>query len=127
MSTFIEINIIPFFFLAEFQEARDWVKNSLKFDINRDVNLFEVTIRVMGGLLSTYHLSGDSMFLEKAVNLIFVIIILALLHNFFYRLNWVIVCYPVFCHHQEFLILMQIYPHFQHIHLSGLQIVRQVR
>lgn len=33
------------------------------------MNLFEVTIRVMGGLLSAYHLSGDKMFVEKATDL----------------------------------------------------------
>jgi hypothetical protein len=32
----------------------------------KDVNLFETTIRVLGGLLSTYALSEDPMFLEKA-------------------------------------------------------------
>lgn len=42
----------------------------LKFDKNVEVNLFEVTIRVLGGLLSTYHLSGDKMFLTKAVRII---------------------------------------------------------
>lgn len=40
----------------------------LHFDVNRDVNLFEVTIRVLGGLLSIYHLSDDRMYLEKAVS-----------------------------------------------------------
>lgn len=40
----------------------------LSFDKNVDVNLFESTIRILGGLLSTYHLTGDSMFLEKAVS-----------------------------------------------------------
>ncbi|XP_049960338.1 endoplasmic reticulum mannosyl-oligosaccharide 1,2-alpha-mannosidase isoform X1 [Schistocerca serialis cubense] len=53
----------------EFAEARNWVAENLHFDINRDVNLFEVTIRVLGSLLSTYHLSGDKMFLDKAVDL----------------------------------------------------------
>ncbi|KAJ9599000.1 hypothetical protein L9F63_010523 [Diploptera punctata] len=53
----------------EFAEARDWVANSLHFDVNRDVNLFEVTIRVLGSLLSTYHLSEDRMFLDKAIDL----------------------------------------------------------
>ncbi|XP_016987331.1 endoplasmic reticulum mannosyl-oligosaccharide 1,2-alpha-mannosidase [Drosophila rhopaloa] len=53
----------------EFKEARDWVENSLRFDTKRDVNLFEVTIRVLGGLLSAYHLSGDTMFLAKAAEL----------------------------------------------------------
>ncbi|PSN41913.1 Endoplasmic reticulum mannosyl-oligosaccharide 1 [Blattella germanica] len=53
----------------EFTEAREWVANNLHFDVNRDVNLFEVTIRVLGSLLSTYHLSGDKMFLDKAIDL----------------------------------------------------------
>lgn len=56
------------FFTTEYAEARDWVDKHLHFDINRDVNLFEVTIRVLGGLLSIYHLSGDRMYLEKAVS-----------------------------------------------------------
>ena len=53
----------------EFKEARDWVENRLSFDIDKDVNLFETTIRVLGGLLSTYHLSSDDIFLEKAKDL----------------------------------------------------------
>lgn len=56
------------FYLSEFEEARIWVANDLVFDKNVDVNLFESTIRILGGLLSTYHLSGDSLFLEKAVS-----------------------------------------------------------
>ncbi|KAJ3603535.1 hypothetical protein NHX12_028280 [Muraenolepis orangiensis] len=50
----------------EFAEARAWVNSELSFNKNVDVNLFETTIRILGGLLSTYHLSGDQMFLEKA-------------------------------------------------------------
>lgn len=53
----------------EYDEARNWVDQYLRFDVNRDVNLFEVTIRVLGGLLSTYHLSGDKMYLDKALDL----------------------------------------------------------
>lgn len=52
----------------EFEEARNWVEKELKLDADRDINLFEVTIRVLGGLLSAYHLSGDKMFLTKAVS-----------------------------------------------------------
>lgn len=52
---------------SEFKEAREWVENNLVFTLNRDVNLFEVTIRVLGGLLAAYHLSGDKLFLYKAV------------------------------------------------------------
>ncbi len=54
--------------LTEFAEAREWVARELSFDKNVDVNLFESTIRILGGLLSTYHLTEDSMFLEKAVS-----------------------------------------------------------
>ncbi|XP_029625006.1 endoplasmic reticulum mannosyl-oligosaccharide 1,2-alpha-mannosidase [Salmo trutta] len=50
----------------EFEEARKWVETELSFSKNVDVNLFESTIRILGGLLSTYHLTGDEMFLEKA-------------------------------------------------------------
>ncbi|XP_034968786.2 endoplasmic reticulum mannosyl-oligosaccharide 1,2-alpha-mannosidase isoform X1 [Zootoca vivipara] len=50
----------------EFKEARKWVATDLNFNKNVDVNLFESAIRILGGLLSTYHLSGDSLFLEKA-------------------------------------------------------------
>lgn len=44
----------------EFQEARNWVDTSLRLDPDMDVNLFETTIRVLGGLLAAFHLSaGD--------------------------------------------------------------------
>ena len=52
---------------TEFSEARDWVAKELKVAQDRKVNFFETTIRVLGGLLSAYHLSKDSIFLEKAV------------------------------------------------------------
>ncbi|KAL7391187.1 hypothetical protein ABVT39_005664 [Epinephelus coioides] len=50
----------------EFEEARTWVATELTFNKNVDVNLFESTIRILGGLLSTYHLTGDTLFLDKA-------------------------------------------------------------
>uniref|UniRef100_F6RF87 alpha-1,2-Mannosidase n=1 Tax=Equus caballus TaxID=9796 RepID=F6RF87_HORSE len=50
----------------EFEEARTWVSKKLVFQKDVDVNLFESTIRILGGLLSAYHLSGDHLFLEKA-------------------------------------------------------------
>ncbi|XP_022046700.2 endoplasmic reticulum mannosyl-oligosaccharide 1,2-alpha-mannosidase isoform X1 [Acanthochromis polyacanthus] len=53
----------------EFAEGRNWVEKELSFNKNVDVNLFETTIRVLGGLLSCYHLSGDQLFLEKAKDL----------------------------------------------------------
>lgn len=53
----------------EYEEAKEWVTTSLNLDVNRDVNLFETTIRVLGGLLSIYHLSGEDIFLAKAIEL----------------------------------------------------------
>ncbi|KAF9178932.1 mannosyl-oligosaccharide alpha-1,2-mannosidase [Haplosporangium sp. Z 11] len=55
---------------TEFQEAKTWVKNELDFDTDGEINLFETTIRVLGGLLSAYDQSGqDPVFLHKAVDL----------------------------------------------------------
>ncbi|KAG8518622.1 Endoplasmic reticulum mannosyl-oligosaccharide 1,2-alpha-mannosidase [Galemys pyrenaicus] len=50
----------------EFEEARSWVSQRLQFQKDVDVNLFESTIRILGGLLSAYHLSGDALFLRRA-------------------------------------------------------------
>ena len=51
----------------EFTQARDWVANSLSLDSDRYSNLYEITIKILGGLLSAYHLSGDQMFLTKVL------------------------------------------------------------
>lgn len=56
------------FHVSEFEEARKWVSKKLRFQKDVDVNLFESTIRILGGLLSAYHLSGDELFLRKAVS-----------------------------------------------------------
>ena len=45
-----------------------YVADSLSFDKNLKVKVFEVNIRVLGGLLSMYQLSGDPTILEKAVD-----------------------------------------------------------
>lgn len=51
----------------EYERARIWIQDKLSFDRNASFSTFETTIRVMGGLLSTYYLSGgDPLFLEKA-------------------------------------------------------------
>lgn len=62
---FVELVIVWVF--VEYNDARNWVDKHLHFDVNRDVNLFEVTIRVLGGLLSIYHFTKDDMYLKKAV------------------------------------------------------------
>ncbi|KAF8657971.1 hypothetical protein AX16_002132 [Volvariella volvacea WC 439] len=55
---------------AEYSRARYWVKHKLSFDRDGNYNTFETTIRVLGGLLSAYHLSNkDQLYLDKAVDL----------------------------------------------------------
>ncbi|EGO53677.1 mannosyl-oligosaccharide 1,2-alpha-mannosidase [Neurospora tetrasperma FGSC 2508] len=66
--------------------AREWISKSLTWDQDQDVNTFETTIRMMGGLLSAYYLSteypnlapisdddvgapGEDLYLEKARDL----------------------------------------------------------
>lgn len=67
--------------------AREWVSKSLTWDQDQDVNTFETTIRMMGGLLSAHYLSneypdmapltekqlastgGEDLYLEKAKDL----------------------------------------------------------
>ncbi|XP_072930604.1 endoplasmic reticulum mannosyl-oligosaccharide 1,2-alpha-mannosidase [Epargyreus clarus] len=53
----------------EYEEARRWVRDELVFTRNKDVNFFEVTIRVLGSLLTNYHFTQDEMFLKKATDL----------------------------------------------------------
>ncbi|TDL20923.1 glycoside hydrolase [Rickenella mellea] len=54
----------------ETARAREWVANNLSFERDANFNTFETTIRVLGGLLSTYHLSkNDNLYLEKALEL----------------------------------------------------------
>ncbi|KUI62267.1 Mannosyl-oligosaccharide 1,2-alpha-mannosidase [Cytospora mali] len=66
--------------------AREWISTSLTWDQDQDVNTFETTIRMMGGLLSAHYLSnefpnlapiadddpgapGEDLYLEKAKDL----------------------------------------------------------
>ncbi|CAG7734641.1 unnamed protein product [Allacma fusca] len=56
----------------EYKKARNWVEKS--FDLSRIswvpwgqmASLFEINIRIIGGLLSAYALTGDTLFAEKA-------------------------------------------------------------
>lgn len=66
--------------------AREWIAKSLTYDQDQDVNTFETTIRMLGGLLSAHYLAnefpelapqtdddpgapGEDLYLEKAKNL----------------------------------------------------------
>ncbi|CAD5234666.1 unnamed protein product [Bursaphelenchus xylophilus] len=50
----------------EFAEAKEWVINSLSFEKDNYVNLFETTIRILGGLLTAFHITKDDVFKLKA-------------------------------------------------------------
>lgn len=54
----------------EAERAKLWVRHSFSAEPDATVNLFETTIRVLGGLLSALHLSsGDETFLRPAATL----------------------------------------------------------
>ncbi len=53
----------------EAEEAKQLIKESLSFDKDISVKNFEITIRLLGGLLSAYELDGDKKFLELAEDL----------------------------------------------------------
>ena len=44
---------------SELTHARQWIHESLKYDQDHDVNTFETTIRMLGGLLSAHYLSTE--------------------------------------------------------------------
>ncbi|CCD27179.1 mannosyl-oligosaccharide 1,2-alpha-mannosidase NDAI_0J02870 [Naumovozyma dairenensis CBS 421] len=66
-------------FQNEILRIENWIKNDLSYkDIDSEVNVFETTIRMLGGLLSAYHLSSlefqipgsnPTIYLEKAIEL----------------------------------------------------------
>jgi endoplasmic reticulum Man9GlcNAc2 1,2-alpha-mannosidase len=54
----------------EVERARTWIGESLDWNQDNEVSLFETTIRMLGGLLSAHYLSNyDDLYLEKAVDL----------------------------------------------------------
>lgn len=63
---------------SQLAESRKWLHRSLTWDQDQDVNTFETTIRMLGGLLSAHYLSTrvpdvssrrDYVYLQKAVDL----------------------------------------------------------
>ena len=52
-----------------FNTATEWIQSSLNFNIGKTVSFFETVIRCLGGLMSTYDLSRNKIFLEKAQEL----------------------------------------------------------
>ncbi|MHC1703827.1 MAG: glycoside hydrolase family 47 protein [Tenuifilaceae bacterium] len=54
---------------SEAAEAKELILTSLNFDLDMDVQLFEINIRLLGGLLSAYELDGEKRFLDLAEDL----------------------------------------------------------
>ena len=55
-------------FDAEAKEIEDYVVDSLSWDKDVDAKVFEVDIRILGGLLSIYEMSGNPKVLAKTVD-----------------------------------------------------------
>ena len=53
----------------QYSRARNWVASGLHFNRNYEASVFETTIRIVGGLVAAYDLSGDTMYLEKCTDL----------------------------------------------------------
>ncbi|KAF2405123.1 endoplasmic reticulum mannosyl-oligosaccharide 1,2-alpha-mannosidase [Trichodelitschia bisporula] len=68
---------------TELQHAREWISTTLNYELDHDVNTFETTIRMLGGLLAAHYLQtefpnmcpvkmgkdGEDLYLEKASDL----------------------------------------------------------
>jgi mannosyl-oligosaccharide alpha-1,2-mannosidase len=52
-----------------FADGVAWVKANADFDVDGEVSVFETSIRLVGGLLSAHHASGDPVLLAKAKDL----------------------------------------------------------
>ena len=50
----------------EAKTTREYIVKNLSFDKDIDVQNFEITIRLLGGLLSSYQLTGDQRLLQLA-------------------------------------------------------------
>ncbi|RKP14428.1 glycoside hydrolase [Piptocephalis cylindrospora] len=44
---------------TEYEDALSWTLNELTFELDDSYSVFETTIRVLGGLLSAYHMMGE--------------------------------------------------------------------
>lgn len=54
----------------EYKAGREWVANSFDLsNITSEVSVFETVIRILGGLMSIFQLSGDAMYLKRAEEL----------------------------------------------------------
>jgi mannosidase alpha-like ER degradation enhancer 2 len=55
--------------MKEAEEAKSMILSGLTFDSDQEVQVFEVTIRLVGGLISAYEMTGEKRFLDLAADL----------------------------------------------------------
>lgn len=55
--------------MSEYNQAHEWLVDALDFNQNIDVNLYECTVHLLGGLLSMHILTDDIFFKNKAIDL----------------------------------------------------------
>ncbi|MFT3912180.1 MAG: glycoside hydrolase family 47 protein [Ferruginibacter sp.] len=53
----------------EAREAKELILSKLNFDVDNEIQVFEVTIRILAGLITAYELDGDPKFLSMAKDL----------------------------------------------------------
>lgn len=53
----------------EAAQAKELILQKLDFDVDQDVQVFEITIRILAGLLAAYEMDGDKKFLQLADDL----------------------------------------------------------
>lgn len=56
-------------FDLEFENAINWVISNMEFNKDLDVQVFETNIRLLGGLISAYQISGEEKILSLSVDL----------------------------------------------------------
>jgi mannosyl-oligosaccharide alpha-1,2-mannosidase len=49
---------------SEALSAKNLIKNSFDINLDQDVSLFEITIRVLGGFLAAFEIDGDPYWIE---------------------------------------------------------------
>ncbi|MEU1673504.1 glycoside hydrolase family 47 protein [Streptomyces roseifaciens] len=54
---------------TEVDRCTDWIRNHLDFDVDADFQVFECTIRLVGGLLSGYLATGEKVLLDRCTDL----------------------------------------------------------
>jgi hypothetical protein len=76
--------------LDEFNEAKDWVAQNLDFNKQGSTSVFEITIRVLGGLLAAFDLSGEKVFFKKLLSLLIAFCQLSILLQVYLELQFLL-------------------------------------